>query len=397
MLSFLEACIIIENEILNFEINCEKVSIEDAINRTIAESLIADVDLPSFNNSAVDGIAVKYEDGTTKWKISDEISAGNFNDSEYKDSVEIMTGAKLPEIFDTVIPLEDYRMINDSAVLNENAKICKGMNVRYKASDAKVNEVIISKNTFLTARNISGAVSCGSSEINVYKKLIFGILATGDELIPINETPKDDKLRVSNNYGLSAAVTLIHQQSINFGFINDDYNKLKNKLKEMLKSECDILITTGGVSVGKYDYVKEIFSELGVDEIFWKVYIKPGKPIFFGKYENNGMSKLIFALPGNPVSSLVNFDVLVKPSILKKYSQPQPLKFKAILKNDIKKNDAKRHFVSGIIDVNKNEVITHSSQSSGNLAGFSKSNCLVEINEKTLNPKNGDIVECIMI
>ena len=159
----------------------------------------------------------------------------------------------------------------------------------------------------------------------------------------------------------------------------------------------DILITTGGVSVGKYDYVKEIFSELGVDEIFWKVYIKPGKPIFFGKYENNGMSKLIFALPGNPVSSLVNFDVLVKPSILKKYSQPQPLKFKAILKNDIKKNDTKRHFVSGIIDVNKNEVITHSSQSSGNLAGFSKSNCLVEINEKTLNPKNGDIVECIMI
>jgi len=399
LLNYKETYDFIKNEFDKLALEIEIVRLEDAVNRTLAEDVIADVNLPPFDNSAVDGLAVKFADNVRSWNISYEVSAGNYSEMADGESTIIMTGAKIPPKFDTIIPLEDYTVNENTAVLNENISVKKGQNVRYKASDISEFEIVVDKNTFLTERNIAAIAACGKSDLKVYKKLKFAVLATGDELIPISQRPTNDKIRVSNNYGLTAAITLSHQIGINCGFVNDDYETTRKSFKKLMESDADIIITTGGVSVGKYDYVKKIFTKLGVEEIFWRANIKPGKPIFFGKFSSGEKTQLVFGLPGNPVSCLVNFDIFIKPNIIDKFGMAQQIRLKAELLNDVKKNDGKRHFVRGLIKrENGNYFISSQlSQSSGNLVGFNKSNCLIELAEDIRNPKRGDIVECILI
>ena len=399
MISYKDAYALIENEFYNLPIEVEVVEIENAVNRTLAENIIADVNLPPFDNSAVDGLAIKYDENDCEWEISNEVSAGNFSEMLESDSVIIMTGAKVPPHFDTVIPLEDYSISHNIAKLNRDIIIKKGQNIRRMASDIAEMEVVLNKNTFLTPRNISAIAACGKSKVLVYKKLNFAVLATGDELISIDQKPINDKIRVSNNYGILAAVEQSYQVGINYGFINDNYEATKKSIFKLLESDADIIITTGGVSVGKFDYVKEIFEELGVEEIFWRSNIKPGKPIFFGKHLKGSKTQLVFGLPGNPVSCLVNYDVFVKPNTITKYGMDKQIRVKAELKNDVRKNDGKKHFVRGRINRENDKYLVTSnfSQSSGNLVGFSQSNCLIELVEDVRNPLKGDIVECILI
>jgi len=399
MINFEHASQLIKKEFLDLNIDTEYVKLEDALNRTLAENIFADVNLPSFNNSAVDGIAISFYENIRKWEISDEVSAGNYFDISKGESVLIMTGAKLPAQFDTVIPLEDYTVTDNKARLNDNIIIRKGINIRPKASDVAAGDLVVKQNSFLSPRNIAAIAACGKSNLNVYKKLNIGILATGDELIPIEEKPTRDKVRVSNNYGLTSAVQSVFQNGFNHGYVNDDYNIAKEKIKKIMESDIDIIITTGGVSVGKYDYVREIFNELGVEEIFWRANIKPGKPAFFGKNTNGEKIKLIFGLPGNPVSCMVNFDVYIKPNISARFGLNQQTRIKATLVNDIRKKDSKRHFVRGEINhINGNYSVTSQlSQSSGNLVQFSSSNCLIELSEEVRNPQKGALVECILI
>jgi len=400
MISYNEARRLIDNEFENLQLKIEEVSLENTLDRTLAEDIYADVNFPSFNNSAVDGIAIKFNSSIKEWNIVGEITAGNFSEINIDDrsAVTIMTGAKMPASCDTIIPLEDYTNINNKIVLNNKVNFKKGMNLRKKGSDIAEGELVLKSGLQLKPRNIAAAASCGKNKLNVYSKLKFALLATGDELININEKPTEDKIRISNTYGLCAAIKDLGQNTDNLGIVNDNKEALTKKVNEILQSDIDILITTGGVSVGKYDFLKEVFAELGIKEIFWRAYIKPGKPAYFGKYENGSKTILVFGLPGNPVSCMVNFDVYICPNIIKMYGRPETEVIKAKLENNVKKNDKKRHFIRGNIrkDVDGNYFVTSKlSQSSGNLAGFSSSNCLIIVNEDTLNPRKGDIVECI--
>jgi len=186
---------------------------------------------------------------------------------------------------------------------------------------------------------------------------------------------------------------------VNLGFTKDDRSIINEKIKSALSMNIDILITTGGVSVGKYDFLKEIFEKQGVKEKFWKVNIKPGKPIFFGVYSKEDKRTLVFGLPGNPVSSLVNFYVFVKRAIHFLFNLNQLQNVSAILLNDLKKKDGKRHFSRGIIqhEVNEFTVTSEFSQSSGNLVEMSQANCLIEIEEVRKNPPKGERINCILI
>jgi len=402
MISYSEARELIDKEFENFPLSIEETELENSLNRTLAENVYADVNLPPFNNSAVDGIAVKFNDATKEWNIAGEISAGNFSDIKIGESsaVMIMTGAKVPEFCDTVIPLEDYVVNENKVLLNTDAKFKIGMNIRKQASDVKEGEVVLQKGLQLNPRNIAAAASCGKSKLKVYSKLKFAVLATGDELIDVSEKPSGDKIRISNTFGLCSAIEDLWQTSENHGFIVDDRKTLTEKIKNILSSENDILITTGGVSVGKFDYLKDVCAELGVKEIFWRAFIKPGKPAYFGKYEKNDKSILIFGLPGNPVSCMVNFDVYIRPNIISKYYLSEIEFIPAKLENDIRKNDKKRQFIRGNIrkDINGMYAVTSNiSQSSGNLVGFSSSNCLIIIEEEKLSPKKGEVVKCMMI
>lgn len=402
MISFDEAYKIIEKGFNELKPETEKVLLDKSLNRTLAEEVIADVDLPPFNNSAMDGIAVKYNNDITEWKIVGEISAGNFKEFKLNENhaVTIMTGGRLPEFCDTIIPVENIDLNKDIASLKRKVNYKKGASLRKKGSDLAIGETAILNNTFLKPRHLAAAASCGKFELMVYKKLNVGVLATGDELIPVNEKPTGDKIRISNTYSLLAVIDELNMHAVNLGIVSDEKVLLLQNVADALNSDIDILITTGGVSVGKFDYVKDVFEELGVEIKFWRANIRPGKPIVFGTFNSGGHSKLVFGLPGNPVSSLVNFEIFIRENIIKLYHQPNREYIEAVLQNNLKKTDSKRHFMRGVLTKTNDgryEVSSKFSQSSGALVEMSKANCLMIIEEETINPQKGIIVKCMMI
>lgn len=400
MINYNEAIEIIKSEIEKLNLQTEEVDLFESLNRILAENVIADVDLPPFDNSAVDGYAIKFSD-RTQWNIIGEISAGNYSSFTLteNDAVLITTGSKLPLNADTIIPIEDVEVNGNKLSLKQISFVKKGMNIRTQGNDLKKNEIAVHRYTKIDSKTIAVLASCGKERVKVYSKLKAAILATGDELIPINEKPEGDKLRVSNIYSLYAALKEMNHAVINLGFTKDVKEIITQKIKTALGLNIDLLITTGGVSVGKYDFLKEVFEEQGVKEKFWKVNIKPGKPIYFGIYEKDERKILVFGLPGNPVSSLVNFYVFIKPAIEFLFKQNPLNKVKAVLQNNLKKKDGKRHFARGVIYQGNNEwkVTSEFSQSSGNLVEMSRANCLIILEEEKTNPTEGEIVECIMI
>jgi molybdopterin molybdotransferase len=312
-----------------------------------------------------------------------------------------MTGGRIPTNTNVVIPIEDVIEDGSMLLLREGIEIKPNQNIRYKGDDLKSGLIALTKNTLLKAQNISLAAACRRTKLKVYRKLTMGILATGDELVDITEDPGEDKVHATNLYALLAGVKELNMNPINLGIVKDDKDLLMSTISSALKSEVDILITTGGVSVGKYDYLKDVFKETGVESIFWRVKVKPGKPLFFGKYVKGDKTKLIFGLPGNPVSSFVSFTLFIKPAVHKFYGLEDFNSHSALLETPIKKRDSKRHFIRGKLkfdaDSKKYYVNVPGSQSSGNLAGLGNSNCLIVIPEEMTNPAAGEEVECIVI
>lgn len=400
MINYSEALEIIKSEIEKLNLQTEEVDLLESLNRILAEDVIADVDLPPFDNSAVDGYAIKFSERTL-WNIIGEISAGNYSSLTLteNDAVLITTGSKLPLNADTIIPIEDVEVNGNKLSLKQNSFFKEGMNIRTQGNDLRKNEIAVHRFTKIDSKTIAVLASCGKEKVKVYSKLKAAILATGDELIPINQKPEGDKLRVSNIYSIYAAMKEMNHEVINLGFAKDEKEIITQKIKKALELNIDIIITTGGVSVGKYDFLKEIFEDQGVVEKFWKVNIKPGKPIYFGVFEKDNKRILVFGLPGNPVSSLVNFYVFIKPAIEFLFKQNPLNKVKAVVQNNLKKKDGKRHFARGILFKENDEwkVTSEFSQSSGNLVEMSRANCLIEIEETKTNPTKGELVECIMI
>ncbi|MCU7496261.1 MAG: molybdopterin molybdotransferase MoeA [Ignavibacteria bacterium] len=408
MISFRQANELVINALKKLTPGTELVSILDAQGRTIAEDVTSDVDLPSFNNSAMDGFAIRFDQSIRSWIVKGEIQAGNFtNSGNYSSSgsldnlsaVSIMTGSRLPDGFDTVIPIEDAFVREDNLILNTNARLVKGMNVSKKGQDVLKGETVLRKGTFLKAPQIAALAACGKSQVRVFERLKIGVLVTGDELIRIEQTPSGDKIRASNLYSILSAIKEMGMIALNFGIARDNRSEIKAAMAFALE-KCDVLVTTGGVSVGKYDFVKDISGELGIETVFHKINIKPGKPVLFGVKRDNGRLQPVFGLPGNPVSSLVTFYLLVKANMLKCFGLDELTSVKAILRGDIVKTDSKRHFIRGFLERDENGNVSASPvglESSGNLVQMSVSNCLIVIEEERINPLSGEEVECIMI
>ncbi len=402
MISYEEVQKILQEEFDSLPLKTEQIDLLNCINRILAEDVYSDIDLPPFDNSAMDGIAIKFDKAIKEWKIIGEIPAGNFNtiNLENNAAISIMTGSKLPQGCDTVIPVEDIEIKGNNALLKSDARFQKGINIRKQGEDLLKNKIALQKHTLLKPHHVSVAASCGRSSLKVFKRLRIGVLATGDELVDIHETPSNDKIRCSNLYAIISAIRNINMHSVNFGIAKDNKELIQSRLKWALESELDILITTGGVSVGKFDFVKEVFEELNVITKFWRVKIKPGKPVFFGVYKHSEGKTLVFGLPGNPVSSLVNFLLFVQLNIHRLFKIPSNKKFIAVLEDDLKKEDSKRHFMRGILryeNDGKFHVKKMGSQSSGNLAEMGKANCLIIIEEDRTNPVKGEQVECMTI
>jgi molybdopterin molybdotransferase len=402
MISYFEANNIIERELRKLEIKTERVGLLEATNRILAEDIISDINLPPFTNSAVDGYAIKFNEEINKWKLIGEISAGNYKDYEIGNglTVSIMTGGKMPPDADMVIPIEDVIIDNDKIKLKGNSICKKGMNIRKAGSDLLKNEIAVNKNIIVKPKHVAVAATCGKTELKVYSKFKIGVLATGDELIDISEIPGNDKIRSSNVYSLLSAIKDSNQTGVDLGIVKDDKNEIRKKFESFIDSDIDILVTSGGISVGKYDYVKNVIEELGIKINFWRVNIKPGKPLLFGTYENNNRTKIILGLPGNPVSCLINFILFIKNNILNILGVKDDQLFVAELTETLAKKDNKKHFMRGLFskDSSGNIFVKRvGTQSSGNLAEMGKSNCLIIFDEAKSRLNKGDKVFCIPI
>jgi molybdopterin molybdotransferase len=282
----------------------ETISFSDALGRVLAENIAADRDLPPFNRVMMDGIAINYNairNGIKSFQIKGVQAAGDepMETADIDECVEIMTGAALPSSTDTIIRYEDLEIKDGVArLLADN--IQKGQNIHQKSADKKKGKVIISKNQLVTPSLINTIASVGKSELQVKKLPKIVVISSGDELVDINVMPSPIQIRKSNSYTIQA---ILNQHNIQADLLHipDDADITREKIGHCLKNY-DVILMTGGISMGKFDYIPRALEDIGVNTIFHKVSQRPGKPFWFGKHDNG---VLVFAFPGNPVATFM--------------------------------------------------------------------------------------------
>ncbi|CAB9539634.1 Molybdopterin molybdenumtransferase (EC [Bathymodiolus brooksi thiotrophic gill symbiont] len=298
--------------------NTCSVSLDDALQKILADDICANINVPEFDNSAMDGyaIALKPEQistpGILNFKITDRIQAGSTGSTLAPGcAARIFTGAPIPQGANTVIMQEVCEVSKDGCSIETWQPLSLNENIRPLGNDISSGDVILKKGRQLKAQDIALTASIGVKELRVFKQLKVGLFFTGDELIEPGETLKNGEIFNSNRYALVALLTQLNCNIVNLGNIKDDFNATLNAL-ETLADNCDLIITTGGVSVGEEDHVKPAVEKLGKLSL-WRIKVKPGKPLAFGHI---GKSAFI-GLPGNPVSAMVTFFLFAQPFIKK--------------------------------------------------------------------------------
>ncbi len=280
------------------------VSIEQAIGHTLAQPLIADRDMPPYDRVTMDGIAIAYNDwanGIKTFNIIGTQAAGQapIELTEARGCIEIMTGAALPKSCDTIIRYEDLTIENGNATINAGS-IKQGQNIHTKGMDKQAGELLAEANQIITPALINIAASVGLVELTIRKQPRIAVLSNGDELVPIDATPSPYEVRRSNSYTI-ASILQQHQIKPDIIHLPDDDTIILEKLQQCLENY-DVLLISGGVSAGKYDYLPNALEQLSVKKLFHKVKQRPGKPFWFGEHEQG---TLVFSFPGNPVSTFM--------------------------------------------------------------------------------------------
>ncbi|MBS9463541.1 molybdopterin molybdotransferase MoeA [Flagellimonas sp. 389] len=290
----------------------ESVPLLQANNRILAESIVADRDFPPFNRVTKDGIAIQYknlEPNKTVFKATMVAQAGSPQLILKDDAtcIEVMTGAMVPKNADTVIMYE--HTTEDNGIFTVENTVVKGQNIHYRATDVASGEELLQPGLKITAAEIGVLATVGKSEVLVKKLPKIAVVATGNELVKVDETPLPHQIRKSNTHSLAALLADENITAETYHF-NDDESILQRNLESLL-TDYDVLLLSGGVSKGKFDFLPKTFEELSVKKIFHKVLQRPGKPFWFGKHETK--KSIVFAFPGNPVSTFVNYHLYLKP------------------------------------------------------------------------------------
>lgn len=329
----------------------EKVSLLDAAGRATAEDIIANQPLPLFDNSAMDGYAVRAADCSAGVNLPLQgylPAGGEMNCSvEPGTAVKIMTGAPIPPGADTIVPFEETTETPESITIM--GTVNKGDHIRWQGEDINPGDRVIEKGTVLRPAEISLLASFGMSTINVHRRVRVAILSTGDELQELDEAPIEGGIINSNSWALAAAIREIGAEPLMLGIARDNRDSLLEKMTAGLQA--DVLITSAGVSTGDRDFVREVLEELGVEQKFWKINIKPGKPTAFGMHGTTP----VFSLPGNPVSTMITFEEFVRPALLKMMGHRtfyKPL-FKARLQAPVKKKVDRLQLMRVAVELNE--------------------------------------------
>jgi len=373
--------------LVNFRpLGLEKINILEARKRVIGEDIFAPHNIPSADNSAMDGYAVRHTDSKgasqekpLQLKVIEDIPAGKVALKKIKkgEAARIMTGAVIPEGADSVIRQEDTKKNGKTAIIYTSAK--KGQNIRFAGEDVRKGELVVNRGSALRPADIGMLAALGKAFINVYQKPRVAIMSTGDELVDIETNPPLGKIINSNSYSLAAQVLECGGIPIMLGIAKDKKIDLQEKFKTALHA--DVIISSGGVSVGDFDFVKNVMGEIGNALHFWQVAMRPGKPLAFGAIE----SVPLFGLPGNPVSAMVSFEQFVRPSLLKMQGHKKIFRqtIKAICVQEVQKSAGFKHFIRAIVKKEKDQYIASvtGDQGSGILKSMVMANALIVMGE----------------
>jgi molybdopterin molybdotransferase len=379
----------------------ERVSILDARDRVLTEDIVAPRNIPPWDNSAMDGYAVRWKDvrhssreNPAALKVIGDLPAGRVFKGRGKtgEAVRIMTGAPVPEGFDTVVQVEDTEPAGEDVKIFASPE--KGKNIRRTGEDVKAGSRVLEKGDVLRPAHVGMLASFQRCGVAVYQRPRVAILSTGDELLEIDQPWEEGKIVNSNSYSLAALVAESGGIPIQLGIARDRREELSSKIQQGLGA--DVLLTSGGVSVGDYDLVKTMLKELGQMN-FWKVAMRPGQPLAFGTIGG----KPLFGLPGNPVSSMVSFEQFVRPAIRKMSGHSALFRpsLKAVLREDVAKKAGLVHFIRCRLAAEGGKIFasTTGDQGSGILSSMVKAQGLIVLPREQTLSRAGEEVNVLIL
>jgi len=388
----------------------ETVPLFDALDRVLTQDIVSDINIPPFNNSAMDGYAVRADDVVKASKehpitlrVIGEVAAGYTAQRtvEPGTAMRIMTGAPLPPGADAVVRFEETsegtqaKETRDRAAVQILKAVKRGDNVRNAGEDVRLGEVVLPKGTVVRPAEIGVLASLGKQFVSVHRRPRVAILATGDELVAIDEPIAPGKIRNSNEYTNAAAVLKAGGIPIRLGIARDNIADLTAKIRAGLDANADLFLTSAGVSVGDYDIVKDVLNAEG-EMHFWQVRMKPGKPLAFGVLRGKKEVPLL-GLPGNPVSAMISFEVFARRAILTmlgktKFERPT---VRAVMTEDIQNDSQRRNFIRVYVERRGEGYVARSTgeQGSGILTSVTRANGLLIVPENVTHVRAGETVE----
>ena len=373
----------------------ETLPIHQASQRICAENVVSPINVPSFDNSAMDGYAVRLADlqQSMTLSVAGKAFAGAPFEGEWtaQSAVRIMTGAMIPQGADAVVMQEDVQ-VNDDGSVTFTSLPKLGQNIRRIGEDVKLGDVVLQQGALLNAVSLPLLASLGIENVTVFPRLKVAVLSTDDELVPVGQLLQVGQIYDTNRFTVKLLLEKLNCEVLDFGILPDNEAQFEKAFLEAQK-QADLVITSGGVSVGEADFTKHILEKVGKIN-FWKIAIKPGKPFAFGKLEKAWFC----GLPGNPVSALVTFYQLVQPAIAKLsgYSQwKAPMRLPAIAATNLKKAPGRLDFQRGFYQLNAQgqiEVQPVGFQGSHLFSSFVKSNCFIVLEQERGNVIAGETV-----
>ncbi|TOF84707.1 bifunctional molybdopterin-guanine dinucleotide biosynthesis adaptor protein MobB/molybdopterin molybdotransferase MoeA [Vibrio parahaemolyticus] len=374
----------------------EACKIENAYGRVLAEDIISPVNVPHYTNSAMDGYAIRSDDvDRDSYQVVAEVMAGHAYDQplEVGQAVKIMTGAPTPLNGDTVVMREQASQEGDKVTFN-GAHIKAGQNVRQAGEDLAIGSDVFTAGTRLASPEMGMIASLGFGEANVFRNLKVAVFSTGDEVQAPGTEQKANSIYDSNRFTIMGMLEKLGCEILDFGILEDN-EQLMIEALENASAQADVVMTSGGVSVGDADYIKLALDKLGQID-FWRINMRPGRPLAFGQINN----KPFFGLPGNPVAVMVSFINFVEPALRKMQGEQgwKPLKVNAIATENLRSRQGRTEFSRGIYeldDTGRLTVRTTGKQGSGILRSMSEANCLIEISPAIDTVKAGESVTII--
>ena len=374
----------------------EYVDLIRSHNRVLYENIKSKIKVPNYDNSAMDGYALNINDTKNNniFKVAGSSLAGISYKGKIKknECVKIMTGAVLPKNCNVIIMKEEIEDIDRETIKIHSKNIKKYQNIRFSGEDIKPNIILLKKLHVMDSSSMGLLASQGINKLKVYKNPKISFFTSGDEVVAVNKKLPYGKVHDSNRFTLTGMLKKNNVDVIDLGHAKDNVTDIKRKFKKAIK-ESDLVISTGGVSVGDADYIKDVVKSLG-NINFWKVAVKPGRPLAFGKLDNT----IFFGLPGNPVSVMVTFLLFVLPTINMMAGKKYQLKTEnAILKSSLRKRQGRAELQRGIFYLEKNKMYVKSvgEQGSGILSSMAKANCLIYLPVEKGKSKINDTVEII--